>query len=705
MPLTGLANAASRFNISEPFNFHHVTHTRPHHVQALDSSNPNDLVSEFSALRASQASQPGLRGIKAQDIQRQDLPPRDPLLPDCPSPLLNHHAGLPPFHTPRSEGSAPDDFNGAMSPTSILEYSWLKDNLSHPSAGYHAAQASPTSPSSSTSSRHHLTPDFFMFHNESPSYTTVESPIPTEFPGSLDYPLGDGVDDLASPHAVTTDDGADWNRHLPFTMIKTELAPVEEDDESEEDSRLASPRYHTIPWSHFRKKKSPPGAKPFYRVSDACTQVPGKTQGRSLVLMLPAEEGPRGLSTRLEEDVSESLHGHCLPPARVSEPFIEDPIDDIPVRPRFSRCISVGPNDMEGFCWDRASDAINWSYALGAEGDSNFDWYRSSIHGDDETVPTAEEHQINDADTPFEYLNRKSRSESPSPSRTAVDRSSSVYSRSPSPLLPMHTLPSKLDPPSASSTESSFSGFAEAVTPNETMGPAMPTRFPTMKHKEWCPPTYIMPNDFEDLYYHLYAGYYSEEQPFNMPNVGRIDGSTISNSPRSSRSPISKSSSQESFWYSQAAFNTRRPRNAGSVGSLPDLVSSKNSRERFDFTGDQHTDNLPFVNPSDSPSDSQQTCAAQRHRSPNLAKDAAQNIMLSKVRTAEEPMPPLPASRSRASSDVTSPAQSSSMAPPAPPAAGRRMRSGSSASNPCARSSGGSCNAIPPPHTSSMGDP
>lgn len=708
MPLTGLANAASRFNISEPFNFHHVTHTRPHHVQALDSSNPNDLVSEFSALRASQASQPGLRGIKAKDIQRQDLPPRDPLLPDCPSPLLNHYAGLPPFHTPRSEGSAPDDSHGAMSSTRILEYSRLTDNFSHPSAGYHGAPASPISPSSPTSSRH-LTPDFFMFHNESPSNTSVESPISAEFPGSLDYPMGDGFYDLASPHAVTTDDGADWNRHLPFTMIKTELAPVEEDDETEEDSRLASPRYHTIPWSHFRKKRFPPDAQPFYRVSDACTQVPEKAQGQSLVLTLPAE-GPRGLPSGLEEDVSDSLRGHCLPPARVSEPFIEDLTDDIPVRPRFSRCISVGPNDMEGF-WDRASDAINWSYALGAEGDSNFDWYRSSIHGDDETVPAAEERQTNDTDTLFESLNRKFRSQSPSPSRTAVNRSSSVYSRSPSPLLPMHTVPSNPDPPSASSTESSFSGFAEAVTPNETMGPATPARFPTMKHKEWCPPTYIMPNDLEcpavqeDVYHQMYAGDYCEEPPFNMPNVGRIDGSTISNSPRSSRSPISKSSSQESFWYSQAAFNTRRPRNAGSVGSLPDLVSSKNSRERFDFTGDQYTDSFPCANPSDSPSDSQQTCAAQRRRSPNLAKDAAQNIMLSKVRTVEEPMPPLPACRSRASSDVTSPAQSSSMAPPAQSAAGRRMRSGSSASNPSARSSGGSCNATPPPHTTSMRNP
>lgn len=702
MPLTGLANAASRFNISEPFNFQHVTHTRPHHVQALDSSNPNDLVSEFSALRASQASQPGLRGIKAKDIQRQDLPPRDPLLPDSPSQLSNHHADLPPFHTPRSEGSASADSYGAMSPTRILEYSRSTDNFSHPSAGYHTAQASPTSPSSPTSSRH-PTPDFFMFNHESPLNNTVESPISAEFPGSLDYPMGDGVYDLASPHAVTTDDGPDWNRHLPFTLTKTELEPVEEDDETEGagDSCLASPRYRAIPWSHFRKTRSSSSAQTFYRVSDACTQVT-EGQCRSLVLTPSAEESPRGLSTRLEEDVSGSMHGHRMPPARVSEPFFEDPIDDIPVRPLFSRGISVGLNDMEGFCWDSASDAINWSYARGAEGDSNFDWYRSSIHGDDETVPTTEEHQINDADTAFESLTRNFRSE-----RAVVDRSSSVYSRSPSPLLPMNTLPSKLDPPSTSSTESSVSGFAEAVTPNETTGPAMPMRFPTMKHKEWCQPAYIMPNDLEsqafqdDLYHQLYPDDFPEEPPFHMPTVGRIDGSTISNSPRSSRSPISKSSSQESFWFSQGVHNARRLRKVDSVGSLPDLVSCKNSRERFDFTGDQYNDSLPYVIPSDSPSDSQQTCAAQRRRSPNLAKDAAQNIMLSKVRTAEEPMPPLRVSRSRANSDVTSPAQSSPMAPPAQPIAGRRMRSGSSASNPSARSSGASCNATSPPHTTS----
>ena len=691
MPLTGLANAASRFNISEPFNFHHVTHTRPHHVQALDSSNPDDLVSEFSALRASQSSQPGLRGIKAKDIQREDLPPRDALLPDCPSQLPNHHADLPPFHTSRSEGSAPVSSCGPPSPTNIF----LVDKLSHP-----------------TSSRQ-MTPGVFMFHNETPPDTTAEPPIPTEFPESLDYATGtwnDGVYDLASPHAVTTDDSADWNRQLPFSMVKTELAPVEEDDETEREEDLILPftQRHPTPNSGHWYKKSSPSAKSLHRVSDACTQVTGSSQGRSSHPTPPAEESPRGFSTRLEGDDSDSLRGYCMPPARVSEPFTEDPIDDIPVRPRFSRCLSVGPNDMEGF-WDMASDAISWSYALGAEGDSNFEWPGWSIHEDDMTVPTGETYQTNDAD--MDYPNRKSQSDSPSPSRTAIRRSSSVYSRSPSPLLPVHTVPSNLDPPSASSTESSFSGIPEAITPNETKESAMAMKFPTVKHKEWCQPPYVMPNDLEcqavqdDVYHQMYAGDYSEEAPLHMQNVGRIDGSTISNSPRSSRSPISKSSSQESFWCSQAAFNTRRPRNAGSVGSLPDLMPSKNSREKFDFTSDQYTDNLPCVTPSDSPSDSQQTCAAQRRRSPNLAKDAAQNIMLSKVRSAEEPKPMIPASRSRASSDVTSAAQDSSMVPPAPLATGRRMRSGSTASNLSAGGSRGSSNSIPPAHTTSMRNP
>ena len=624
--------------------------------------------------------------------------PRDALLPDSPLQLPDTHAGL---SKSKSQDFASDSAYGAMSPAMALEYS---------NARYCTGQTSPTSPSSRTPS-HHLTPDIFTFHDESPSDTTLEPIIPTEFSESFDYTLGtwnDGLDDLAPPHAVSTDDSADWNRQVPFSLVKTELAPVEEEDDTEEEEEELYPfRYHHIskvpPLFVSRNQKSSPSTKTLYRGSDAYTLVAGEPQGQSPPSMPSAGESVRGPPPRSEDKVSHSSQKHGTSPTIDSEPFIEEPIDDVPIQARFSRGISVGPNDMEGF-WAMASDAINCSYALGAECDSNFDWHRWSIHEDDAEVPTADADATN---TPSASLNKELPLDPHSPHEVAIKRSSSVYSSSSIHILPLQTSPTKLEPPSATSTESSCSSFPGAVTPSETTESPTVTRFPAMNGKEWCRPAYILPNDLEsqaiqeDLYHQLYAGDYSPEPPLQIHNVGRVDGSTISNSPRSSRSPISKSSSQESFWFSQSAYNTRRPRNAGSVGSLPELVSSKNSRERFDFSGDPYTDNVNSSNASDSPSDSQQTLTPQRRRSPSLAKD----VVLFKVRTAEEPLPPLPASRSRASSDVTSSTQDSSTAPPAQPAPGRRMRSGSSASNPSARSSRASYSLIPPPHNTAARNP
>ena len=668
VPLTGLANPASPLNISEPFNFQHITHTQPHHVRRLDSASPEDLVSEFSALRASQASQPELKGINAKDIQREDLP-RDALLPDCPSQLPDPHARL---STSKTQDLASDSAYGAMSPAMALEYSRLTESFSHPNARYYTGQTSPASPSSRISS-HQLTPDIFTFHDESPSDTTSEPIIPIEFPETLDDPLdtwNDGLYDLAPPHAVSTDDSADWNRQVPFSLVKTELAPVEEEEEEVHPSRLRP--LNVPPLYGPRNHKSSLNTKNLYRGSDGHTLVAADPQGQSRPSMSSAWLKLRG--RRLEDNVSHSPQTHGTPPTIVSEPFIEDPTDDIPIHARFSRCFSVCPNDMDGF-WALASDAINCSYALGAECDSNFDWHHWSIHEDDTEVAPAD---ADATDTPFASLDKEILPDSHFPSEMTIKRSSSVYSNSSIHILPLQMSPTKSEPPSASSTESSSSSFPGAVTPNETAESPIIIRFPAMNSKEWSRSAYVVPNDLdsqaiqEDLYHQLYAGDYSQETPLQIHNVGRVDGSTISNSPRSSRSPISKSSSQESFRFSQSAYNTRRPRNAGSIGSLPELVSSKNSRERFDFAADQYTDNAKSSSPSESASDSQQTLTSQRRHSPNLAKD----VMLFKVRTAEEPLPPLPTSRSRASSDVTSSTQDSSTAPPAQSVSGRRMRSG-----------------------------
>ena len=55
--------------ISEPFNFQHLTHTGPNQAKALRSASHQDLVTEFSAMRASQAPRSMLKGIKTDSIQ------------------------------------------------------------------------------------------------------------------------------------------------------------------------------------------------------------------------------------------------------------------------------------------------------------------------------------------------------------------------------------------------------------------------------------------------------------------------------------------------------------------------------------------------------------------------------------------------------------------------------------------------------------
>lgn len=60
--------------ISGPYNFQHVTHTNQDHLPDLERSSQRELVSEFSALRASQSPTKGeLKGIRAQDLHFENF--------------------------------------------------------------------------------------------------------------------------------------------------------------------------------------------------------------------------------------------------------------------------------------------------------------------------------------------------------------------------------------------------------------------------------------------------------------------------------------------------------------------------------------------------------------------------------------------------------------------------------------------------------
>jgi hypothetical protein len=55
--------------ISPPFDFHHVTHTRPNQFESLDRGSQNELITEFIAVRAAQRPKSQLQGIQANDLR------------------------------------------------------------------------------------------------------------------------------------------------------------------------------------------------------------------------------------------------------------------------------------------------------------------------------------------------------------------------------------------------------------------------------------------------------------------------------------------------------------------------------------------------------------------------------------------------------------------------------------------------------------
>jgi len=649
------------YNISEPFNFHHLTHTTPQHVQKIRGTNHNDLVSEFSAIRASQAPRRELRGIKANDIQQGTYFLEDSES-ETSSPPRTGYSESPPESPARDQYQVENCLPNRTSQARKMSHSRSVENFSQLSLGYHTAQTSPTSPPR-TSSRN-FAPDFFTFHHESLNDPTFDPPTASEEPKTLHYPIAswnDGIYDLSLPHAVTTpDDTAHSIRPPPFSMIRTELAGVPEEDEMSEGKRSSiatSIVRPTTPMSSVRHAKSFPSTK----------SSPHRRSG-----VLP--------QTNEEDD--ESLPRQSIKPVSFVAPCVDEHKEEIPTRSRVSRRISLRKEDS----WE---DVIDYCYEHEAEADCNFDWDLAFTHEEPDSWHAESAAKLVDrARTGSESLVNGfvNASVSPTHNKVAHRRSSSSYSSSPPPLLPLQTSLPDLHSSTATSAESSFSSIPEAVTPLQFLEPELTTKTSDPNRKGWSGPInfspVVKPDDagpelsFDYMYRDMLISHDASEQQL-LFHPARVDGSTISNSPQSRRSPISKSSSQESFWYSQANAAARRHRNAGSVSSLPELIQSR-SNEKSDISSDQLADHMAMLNTNSAPAD-----GSQRRCSPSLAKDVALKSILSKVMTPEErdPLPIHPAFRNRANSDATSLSSESSIPTPPQPKSVGRKRSTSSASS------------------------
>jgi hypothetical protein len=220
--------------ISAPFNFKHVTHTYQEQVRGLERASRNELISEFSAIRAGQRADPQLRGIKAESL----LTPAAPLSPD----KREAHS-----ETPETKANgAPPAAQPPVSPkgssmTSSARSSRAVENFSRPVS---RISQSPISPPKRISSLNacvapvRLARDALSASdntNDGASYPRrIPRPAiinPASSPVVFNIPSQD-MDVVAVGHAISTaDDSARPLKALPLPTPPVDLEDVPEDEE------------------------------------------------------------------------------------------------------------------------------------------------------------------------------------------------------------------------------------------------------------------------------------------------------------------------------------------------------------------------------------------------------------------------------------------------------------------------------------------
>lgn len=533
-------------NISDPFDFQHVTHTNSSQFQSLDTANKDRLVSEFSAIRASQRPDTELKGIPAQSLlfrnfSSDDLRNRDP------SDMKMGPRSLPSNSPPES----PDPRCCATAPVdSGAEWkreSRCFENFSRPVSRLQKAPGSPSIvPPPRMSSR------LACSDIPEPTCQTIDALLglhtPSTFPEFVhstaedrredDLPLSQlDLTEVFQPevgHAFTTTDSTAKVIKSPLmTNYPSDLADVPEDSET------------TFPIGnvHRKSRASPPeftlqptSAPAFHRLSPKTRQSIGNIDQSSQPVGSPTIPGYRfGFDQPMR--VVEEDHG-------------------IPRPDEIGTAIDESWEDDIDFCYEHA-----------AESNSNFDWHRTSLDdpGLDASNPSdAATAPVLDLPGPNnrESIN-KSRLASYQPSPSTLE----TPDLEPTSALTVSTPHDALTPMSAVEASDRF-GHGNYSQKNEFLKAESQAFIASGLGNEMTQEAIYeeMISGNDDNRHHLAFYPLSEDQVLESTS-----------SPRSGGSPISKCNSQESMILSRAGSIARKHRSSVSTTSIPELVHSMNS--------------------------------------------------------------------------------------------------------------------------------
>ncbi|KAI9841497.1 MAG: hypothetical protein M1837_000658 [Sclerophora amabilis] len=609
------ARCARRRKISEPYNFHHITHTLPGQFQELDKTSPGDLASEFSAVRASQASRPELRGIKAENLHFKNFSSEE-LCP--PSPDTKPAASL------------------ASPVTSTQRLAELRDRarsngetFSRSASVHHRAEEgriiSPQSPGRPilapprTSSRAAVTLNLDLAPSQtSPVVSKVEQAVSScRAPkGQATRPSALELSNQANvPHAMTTPDDSAWPLKPP-SPIESEH-PVDQPGQADLTTPLPGSFHCSANVDSWRR---PPCH------TQSLSDIKANYQKRHSRLLLHRVASNRQKERTVSQG-SDTLGGpECQRPAmRTSGVFSGLP-----------KHFSVGLGPVEG-CWE---DDIDYCYEHAAEADCNYEWDRFS---DKDALSFADRERddlpLRDGKVDTSIPRSTGRTvastddsdrETQPPQNTEIAQEAKETSRPPL-LVATH-----LDVPDLDrSPIRSGSTFEEpeAVTPSHLL-PPRPSHMhrvsssDSFREADGFPlsPSLLIPGDYvpqylrEDGYQELLGQGDEKERQYPMfdRTIELLD--SAEESLGSASTPLSKCNSQESILN---LVQTLRHRSANSAGSLPELVHSRARRDEFDTVVKHLADHIAALDTVEEAMDRQSNPASPIPRKSNVVQDSA----------------------------------------------------------------------------------
>ncbi|KAJ5812527.1 hypothetical protein N7474_008828 [Penicillium riverlandense] len=325
--------------ISDPFDFHHLTHTSPAQFPSLDQTRENDLITEFSVIRASQRAQTDLKGIHAEDIHFRNFS-SDELTAYGTATTVDAVARSPPG-SPEVGRTSP--YRGGHT----RRESRVNENFSRPVSRY--PRSCPTTPPPAVALD--LPPATEEVEEEEDDEAEFARRAIDEVLGLASARTYPEFIQNGEPSSYLVDDmtvrTASSNSHY-------DLADVPEEEET---TRMWDSPESSLGYSHSRSVShvSPP-------VADA--HAPRIVAPKQPLSIFVAEE--------LSRKFSQALGSPTLPENQV--PSRREDVNQRRPIPR-----SVGQLSSEDELYDSWDADIDYCYEHAAESTSNFDWSRVSL--------------------------------------------------------------------------------------------------------------------------------------------------------------------------------------------------------------------------------------------------------------------------------------------------------------------------------------